>query len=231
MRNVRTANTGFWFVPWFWSFGGQLVDENNNPTLDTKEFRDALNFYKWCTEKGYSPLGVDAPTSRIAFAQGRAGFVFDGPWLRGMLRGMTDNPNIDNMYKVFMVPDGVNGEPWTIANPTSLVVLKDSKNKAEAFDFIKYLTTSPAISKLLAEDMGNFPTNKKFIAEDPSMQSEFFQEFAKQMPYSKGIPWADPKWPGLEEILAKAVSRALSGDNVDSIAVDAQKEFLALVKN
>jgi len=230
MRNVRSPNSGFWFVPWIWAFGGELVDEQGAPSLNTKEFRDALAFYSWCTDNGYSPKGIDASTSRIIFAQGRAGFVFDGPWLRGMLRGMTDNPDIDDMYQVFMVPDGVTGEPWTIANPTSLVVLKDSENKEMTFEFIKYLTSNPKMSELLAEKMGNFPTYRKFVETDPRMQTPFYQEFAKQMPYSRALPWKDERWPGLEEILANAVSQAIAGENLDLVAENAQRSFLELVK-
>lgn len=230
MRNTRVANTGFWFVPWIWAFGGQLVDENDRPNLNSTEFKQALSFYAWCTKNGYSPEGIDASTSRILFAQERAGFVFDGPWLRGMLRGMTDNPDIDDVYQVLKVPCDPNGEPWTIANPTSIVVLKGAQNKEITFDFIKFMTQSPLMSELLAEKMGNFPTYLEFVENDPRMQTEFYQAFAEQMPYSRALPWKNEKWPGLEDILATAVSRAIAGENVDSVAQKAQAEFEELLR-
>jgi len=228
MRNVKSPNSGFWFVPWIWAWGGELVDADGNPSLDTQGFKDALGFYQWCTDSGYSPKGIDAPTSRIIFAQCRAGFVFDGPWLKGMLPGMTDNPDIDNMYEVFTVPNGVNGEPWTIANPTSMVVLSGSENKETAFDFVKYLTASNDVSALLVEKMGVLPTFLEFADNDPSMQTTFVKEFFKQMPYSRGVPWKNESWPGLQDILATAMSQALAGDNLNNIAAAAQQDFLDL---
>jgi len=207
MRNVKSPNSGFWFVPWIWSWGGELVDDQGNPSLDSQGFRDALEFYAWCTDNGYSPKGIDAPTSRIIFAQGRAGFVFDGPWLKGMLPTMTDNPDINSMYEVFTVPKGVNGEPWSIANPTSLVVL----------------------SGLLVDKMGLLPTYKEFADTDPGMQTAFAKEFFKQMPYSRGVPWKNEKWPGLEDLLATAMSQAIAGESADTVARNAQQEFLSLL--
>jgi len=230
MRNTRVANTGFWFVPWIWAFGGKLVDESGKPALDSDEFKQALDFYAWCTKNGYSPEGIDSSTSRIMFAQGRAGFVFDGPWLRGMLRGMTDNPDIDNMYQVLKVPCNPDGEPWTIANPTSIVVLKGSEHKHIAFDFIKYMTQSPLMSELLAEKMGNFPTYLEFVENDPRMQDPFYQAFAEQMPYSRALPWKDERWPGLEDVLATAVSRVIAGEDSSLVARNAQAEFEELLR-
>jgi ABC-type glycerol-3-phosphate transport system substrate-binding protein len=230
MRNVKVPNSGFWFVPWIWSWGGQLVGGDGDPALDSQGFRDALSFYQRLAENGHSPLGIDAPTSRIIFANGRAGFVFDGPWLRGMLPTMTDNPNIHDMYKVFMVPNGVNGEPWTIANPTSLVVLKDSPNKELAFRYVKYLTESPEVSELFVNQMGLLPTYMPFVESSEDLQSEFAQTFFSQMEYSRGVPWKDPRWPGLQEILSSAVSDAISGRDVDQIATDAQSDFVDLLE-
>ena len=39
LRNVKSANAAFWFTPWLWAWGGELVDGDNNATLDTDEFR------------------------------------------------------------------------------------------------------------------------------------------------------------------------------------------------
>ena len=129
LRNVKSANAAFWFTPWLWAWGGELVDADNNATLDTDEFRQALEFYAWMTNSGYSAKGMDPYNTRIVFGERRAGFVFDGPWLRGMLRTLTEDPTIDDAYQVIPMPRGVTGENWTIANPTVLVVFESSKNK------------------------------------------------------------------------------------------------------
>lgn len=229
LRNVKTANSAFWFTPWLWAWGGKLIDIYGRPTLDSVGMRKALEFYQWCTRKGYSAKGMDPYKTRIVFSEGRAGFVYDGPWLRGMLRTITENPNIDEMYKVVLMPKGWDGTNWTIANPTDLVVFKGSKYKEQAFDFVKFVTSNKTILRGLYQNMGLLPTLKEMIAKDPLLQDEFAQTFFKQMPYSRGTPWKSEKWPGLQDILAKALTEAVAGRNVDDIAIEAQKAFEELL--
>ncbi len=232
LRNVKTANSAFWFVPWIWAWGGELVDEDGNPALDSEGVINALEFYQWLTNNGHSPKGLDHAATRIAFAQGRAGFVFDGPWLKGMLRTMTDNPDVDDMYKTYIVPKGLKtGEPWSIANPTSLIVFEGSDNKEEAFDFIKFFTQNQEVQGIVYNDMGLLPTNLEFLENDPSMQTEYTQTFLEQMKYSRGNPWKDERWSGLQDILATAMSKAIAGDNPAEVAEEAQQKFKALLQD
>ena len=74
------------------------------------------------TSNGYAAKGMDPYNTRIVFGEGRAGFCYDGPWLRGMLRQLSGNPDIDKMYDVTLMPKGVKGDNWSIANPTNLCV-------------------------------------------------------------------------------------------------------------
>jgi ABC-type glycerol-3-phosphate transport system substrate-binding protein len=231
LRNVKTANSAFWFTPWVWAWGGELVDSNNKANLDSKGVKDALAFYTFMTGNGYAAKGMDPYKTRIVFAEGRAGYVFDGPWLRGMLRNLSGNPDIDKLYDVTLMPKGVKGDNWTIANPTNLVVFKDSKNKEWAFEFAKFASANTDVLKGLYTNMGLLPTVKDMIENDPLMQDEFAKLFFKQMAFSRGIPWKDARWPGLQDILAKAMTDAVAGANIDSVAKTAQKEFEDLLED
>ena len=54
--------------------------------------------------------------------------------------------------------------------------------------------------------------------------------FFEQMPFSRGNPWKDARWPGLQDILAKALTAAIAGDDVARAAKAAQKEFEELLE-
>ena len=229
LRNVKSANAAFWFTPWLWAWGGELVDADNNATLDTDEFRQAMEFYAWMTNSGYSAKGMDPYNTRIVFGERRAGFVFDGPWLRGMLRTLTEDPTIDDAYEVIPMPKGVTGDNWTIANPTVLVVFEGSKNKQTAFEFAKFASANTNILSGLYSNMGLLPTVNDMLDNDPLLQDEFARTFAEQMPMSRGAPWKDSRWPGLQDILAKAITEAIESENYASISAQAQREFEELL--
>lgn len=231
LRNEKTANAGFWFTPWIWAWGGELVDSNNQASLDTKGVRDALDFYAWMTNNGYAAKGMDPYKTRTVFAEKRAGYVFDGPWLKGMLPTLSETaPKLYDEYEVILMPKGVGGENWTIANPTNLVVFKDSKNKKWAFEWVKFASTNETVLKGLYENMGLLPTVNDLIKNADYLQNEFAQTFFKQMPYSRGNPWKDARWPGLQDILAKALTAVVAGDDVAQVAKTAQKEFEELLE-
>lgn len=229
LRNVKSANAAFWFTPWLWAWGGELVDGAGNPTLDSAEFQRALEFYAWMTNNGYSAKGMDPYNTRIVFGERRAGFVFDGPWLRGMLRTLTEDPTIDDAYEVIPMPKGVTGENWTIANPTVLVVFESSKNKEWAFEFAKFASANTNVLSGLYGNMGLLPTVNDMLQNDPLLQDDFARTFAAQMPMSRGAPWKDSRWPGLQDILAKAVTEAIESEDFAAVSAQAQREFEQLL--
>ncbi len=198
LRNVKTANAAFWFTPWVWAWGGELVDKDNKATLDSQGVRDALGFYAWMTDNGYAAKGMDPYKTRTVFAERRAGYVFDGPWLKGMLPTLSETPlKLDEEYEVVVMPKGVSGENWTIANPTNLVVFEGSKHKKWAFEFVKFATANETVLKGLFENMGLLPAVNDVIEKADYLQNTYAQTFFEQMPYSRGNPWKDARWPGL----------------------------------
>jgi len=229
LRNVQTRNSALWFTPWIWAWGGELVDEYNRPTLDSMGFRKALEFYQWMTNNGYAAKGQDPYATRVVFAQGRAGFVYDGPWLRSMLRTITKSKKVDDMYIVCPQPKGWNGTNWTISNPDVMVVFKGSSHKKEAFKFVKWWSTNEWLLGELWDRASLIPCYRPFIKDDPRFRTKFAKPFIKQLPYSRGAPWRDPRWPGLTTILAEALTAAVTGEDVNQIAKRVQSSFEELV--
>ncbi len=231
LRNIKTANAAFWFTPWIWAWGGEMVDSNGKATLDSQGVRDAFDFYAWMTNNGYAAKGMDPYKTRTVFAEKRAGYVFDGPWLKGMLPTLSETPpKLYDEYEVVMMPKGVGGENWTIANPTNMVVFEGSKNKKWAFEFVKFATTNETVLKGLYENMGLLPTVNNLIKNADYLQNDYARIFFKQMPFARGNPWKDARWPGLQDILAKALTDAIAGTDVAKVAKSAQREFVDLLE-
>jgi multiple sugar transport system substrate-binding protein len=238
LRTSQDKNSAWWFVPWVWNYGGQLADENDNPTLDTPEFRKALEFYQWMGTNKYAPLGQTVHDTRNLFAQGTYGFVHDGPWLRGILRNITgqdkEKPKdpdkyIDNMYVTIMMPVGASGVATGHANQTCQGVFSKAENKDEIVKYLKWRSTDPWVCEQRFDMTGMMPASKKVLAQPKYQNDKFLKAFADNIPYMKGTPWKSIYWTGMQDIIAVAMQEALIGKDIDKIAKKAQDEVEDLV--
>ena len=83
LRTSRGPNSAQWSIPMIWANDGKIVDAKGHVTFDTDAGRAAYKWYHDVIARKCSPEFFDIQGSRNVFAQGRAGFIFEGPWLRG----------------------------------------------------------------------------------------------------------------------------------------------------
>lgn len=71
----------YFFIPFLTGFGGWIMDDEGNPTLDTPEMRDALQFVLDLRDRhGIIPRYEDYDTSNLMFLRRRAAMIINGPW-------------------------------------------------------------------------------------------------------------------------------------------------------
>ena len=71
----------YFFIPFLTSFGGWIMDNDGNPTLDTPEMRAALQFVLDLRDKhGLIPRYEDYNTANLMFLRRRAAMIINGPW-------------------------------------------------------------------------------------------------------------------------------------------------------
>jgi maltose-binding protein MalE len=71
----------YFFIPFLTGFGGWIMDEHGNPTLDTPEMRQALQFILDLRDKyGLIPRYEDYNTANLMFLRRRAAMIINGPW-------------------------------------------------------------------------------------------------------------------------------------------------------
>ena len=71
----------YFFIPFLTGFGGWIMDDEGNPTLDTPEMRQALQFILDLRDKhGLIPRYEDYNTSNLMFLRRRAAMIINGPW-------------------------------------------------------------------------------------------------------------------------------------------------------
>ena len=71
----------YFFLPFLTAFGGELFDEENNPTLNSPGTVDAMNwFLNLYRKRDIMVPGVDIEGMSTQFMLGRAAMILDGPW-------------------------------------------------------------------------------------------------------------------------------------------------------
>lgn len=71
----------YFFIPFLTGFGGWIMDDAGNPTLDTPEMRRALQFVLDLRDKhGLIPRYEDYNTANLMYLRQRAAMIINGPW-------------------------------------------------------------------------------------------------------------------------------------------------------
>ena len=151
--SLQPGGHGAWqtYMPFFWQAGGEIVDADNNFTLDSEACVESMTFYDSFFENGLARRRSPTFPSRRQFADGTVGAFISGPWMVGIV---TDA--------------GADPETWTVAHqPTettgtsfvggsNLAVLEQADNKDAAWAFVEYLSR-PEIQVTWYETVSDLP--------------------------------------------------------------------------
>ena len=119
---------------------GGDIQVDNVPAVNNKSVSDALNWIAEIVNSNCSPVGFGFAETRTLFAQERAGFIFEGPWGRGLVKNMSDGKlTVEPKGDVWVaqMPAAPDGTVKTIGNPIVATVSSKSKNPELAVDFIR----------------------------------------------------------------------------------------------
>jgi len=128
-------------IPWIWTFGGTVIDDEGNVVLNDEATIAAVEWYASLLERGLIAADMDRFDARQLFAQGRVGFYDDAIVARGLVQ--TNAPDSGLADYVVPVPRPVLNEgdaPQALLWGHIIVVI-DDENADAAAAFAKYITT------------------------------------------------------------------------------------------
>lgn len=216
-----------------WPFAAIVVEFSENLNLYSDlasgkmKFTDEL-FYNILTPlkemagKGYilnGASGTKFDTSLTLFASGKAAMLNTGTWSVGAIQ--IANPDLDFGVMLYPAPGGnlVAG----VAPAQAVGVYKDAPHKEEALRFLAHV-----FSKEVMEYYGN-ETGQEVPNVNAVLSNKTLEECAKVGNSGDIYPHYLSQWPEIDQgIIADITSRAMLGEDIDTILNDAQAKLESL---
>lgn len=211
------------FLPILLSYGGWVVDDDNNPTVDTPEFREALSFYKKLISTGKAEKRDDLI---IAIANGAAAMAIGWPgWYTPTAKSSSDYIALTG--KKDEASESYNANVygiWTIGIP------ENSANKDVSIKLLEHLMDSEVQKATI--DYGGVPCrysslgdaeivkkNPPFAAVLDALESGVYRPVMKE-------------WPDFYTILGNEMGMIINDEKtIEQGLSDAQKRLEELMSN
>jgi len=217
-------NVSWWWMTLLWSFGGQLYDENLNPTVNTPEAVAATEYLASLLE--VSPDGAISATGDDTTSK------FLGEDIGAMLNysgyyGMALDPEINkNVGKFATAPmpkgaaDIVHLAGWNIGIPA------DAPNKDNAWKFLEFVLGQTNSRAYL--DSGAAAIGRNSIIQDESLYEQYPYLPQLEIPASITVERYPQLavWPEMEVAIIDSVTGVLTGQQSAQDALTALNEKL-----
>lgn len=210
-------------IPWIWTFGGTVIDDEGNAVLNDEGTIAAVEWYASLMERGLIAADMDRFDARQLFAQGRVGFYEDAIVARAL--AASNAPDSDLSEHVVAVPRPVVNEgdaPQALLWGHILVVIDDD-NAEDAAEFAQYLSSDQDVVLKYFEQLGLPPTTESALASETVLSDEYVAQWSNEI---TATARTNPFWPyaeagAMEQTLNEQVQAVLTG-NVS--AADAMQE-------
>lgn len=140
------------------SFGGQPF-QGSQATASSPGFTAYLDFVRKIARSGYTPVNQKAGFFRQPAASDQVAFTVDGPYLKSVVQStakLTDQQFYDT-WGVAPLPAASGQQHYSVATDHQLVLFKSSKHQQAAWEFMKFLSTSPEGIQYTITSEGSLP--------------------------------------------------------------------------
>ena len=231
LRSVRGYGINMWsFGRYGASFGAQYFDETMNPTVNTPEWVEAVNFYAGLNQN-YGPTGVGAYKHYELvqdFAQGNLVMIEDaGPW--GKTFNDPEKSKVVGNWKTAMLTSGPEAHQFSHYTH-GLMIPRMAPHKEAAWLFLQYMTGKEfQLQRALL--FGGGSVTRMSVLQDPRYKLTLdFGDWGAVNAESLGIassvenpyfvPYNLPEYKEIGDALGIALQNVITGDQNAQDALD-----------
>jgi ABC-type glycerol-3-phosphate transport system substrate-binding protein len=202
-----------------WSKPDKSISANDPKTIE------AITWIKRFMDEGISPRGLDSTAVRTLFAEGKVGFLFDGPWVMTQVKG--SNPALYPQVGFAVMPTPTRA---AITGGAFYTVPKGSKRQAEACRYLEIINAEGAQREWL-EGLVQIPgttveASPAFLKDNPWVAT--MTEVAAK--YPGGLGYAPPGYAvqaaEFRKIVVDHLAQVFSGQRSVKDALDAAQKAL-----
>jgi multiple sugar transport system substrate-binding protein len=206
------------------SFGGELVDDNGNPTATAAENKQALDFMVDSLEQGLSnPQSTQylEEDVRGVFSSGKAAFALNWTYMYNLANDENES-SVAGQVGIIPVPGADGNTGQSVNGGMGLAVTEGSKHADEAWEYIEYLS-SKEVQKNYAQNA--LPIWKSLYDEEKVIQTgpevvEASKEQYENLVNRPRVPWYGEFSNTLQVEIQKAL---LGNEEVDAVLQSVQK--------
>lgn len=206
---------GWWMPNWCYWFGGSLWDGERHVTADSPQVIESFRWFARHAEK----YGVDNlrafragfgnfSSPQNAFLAGKVAMVLQGVWMYNFIDKYA--PHLEWAAAPFPSVDAEGLPMVTIAECDVIVIPRGAPHPREAFAFIRYLQSQPAMEKLNLGQRKFSPlanVSAGFLDEHPNPEIGIFMELARS-PNARCVPRM-PNWFEYRDELQAAIDQVI----------------------
>ncbi|HUF10289.1 MAG TPA: extracellular solute-binding protein [Rhodothermales bacterium] len=176
----------FFFIPFLTGFGGWVMDDDGNPTLDTDATVRAIQFILDLRDKHrVIPRESDYDVADALFKEGRAAMIINGPWswegyvAAGIDIGLTPIPKITET--------GNWSRPMVSAKGYSLNVNLTPDKYDSVRQVLLYLT-SAEVQIEMAIRLATSPVHEKALTDPTIFSNRLVEDSMRQIALGRAMP-------------------------------------------
>ena len=166
------------FMPWLWTFGGAIFNEDGTVAIDSDAAVKCIEWYQKLMNEGYIAMDTGRGEARQAFAQGKVAFYDDAVVAKG--QAVNNGVAPEDVVKVCsaMARPVLNAgdQPQSTMWGHMLVTFKNSEYQQEAADLAKTLV-SDEVAMDYFENNGMPPVTKSMAAKDEVKNDAYLNGF------------------------------------------------------
>ncbi len=214
------------WVEYVWGNGGDILDEDGNPVVNSENNIEATNIMKTLVDD-YAPEGVTTYTeteSEQVFKEGKCLFIRD--WSGFWSSGQDEGSKVTGKIAATSLPVGPSGEEsHTCLGGLDLVVnnaISDEQKEA-AVEFINYMTSAETQKEMTL--ISSQPPVVKDVYTDEEILEEipFYADFYDIIMTGKSRPMS-PQYAKVSDAIQRNVHQALTGEAEVKTALDTLQE-------
>lgn len=215
------------------SFGGQPF-QGSQATASSAGVKSYLDFVRKIAKDGYTPVNQKAGYFRQPAASDQVAFTVDGPYLRSVVQStakLTDQQFLDT-WGVAPLPSTAGQQHYSAPTDHQLVLFKTSKHQQAAWEFMKFLSTSPEGIQYTIKSEGSLPAVANLTGDvAQQLDDPVAKAFRDQIIPSVVRPDWGAKYAKAYSPVMAAVQSAMTGSkSVDSIASGLQSDLTSALQ-